>query len=93
MSKNSSPTDKVKLVKMPKLKVTVDPDLCIAAASCMGSAPKFFRMDDDNLAVVAAADGSEAFFQILDVTDAEKADLLEAASSCPTTAISVEVVS
>jgi ferredoxin len=77
---------------MPKLKVTVDPDLCIAAASCMGSAPKFFKMNEDNLAVVAAADGSEAFFQILDVTAAEKADILEAAGSCPTTAIAVEEI-
>ncbi len=77
---------------MPKLKVTVDPDLCIAAASCMGSAPKFFHMDDDKRADVAAAHRSETYFQILDVTDAEKADLLEAASSCPTTAITVEVV-
>lgn len=75
---------------MPKLKVTVDPDLCIAAAACMGSAPKFFRMDDDNRAVVVGADGSEAFTQILEVSDSEKADLLEAAGSCPTTAIAVE---
>ena len=77
---------------MAKLKVTVDPDLCIAAASCMGSAPKFFRMDDDNRAVVVGAAGREAFVQILDVTAAEKAALLEAAGSCPTTAIVVEDV-
>ena len=78
---------------MPKLKVTVDPDLCIAAAACMGSAPKFFRMDDDNRAVVVGADGSEAFVQIREVTEAEKAALLEAAGSCPTTAIVVEEIS
>jgi ferredoxin len=77
---------------MPKLKVTVDPDLCIAAAACMGSAQKFFRMDDDNRAVVVGADGSEAFVQIREVTDAEKAALLEAAGSCPTTAIVVEEI-
>jgi ferredoxin len=75
---------------MAKLKVTVDPDLCIAAAACMGSAPKFFRMDDENRAVVVGADGSEAFSQIVEVTDAEKAAILEAAGSCPTTAIAVE---
>jgi ferredoxin len=49
-------------------------------------------MDDDNRAVVVGADGSEAFVQILDVTAAEKAALLEAAGSCPTTAIVVEDV-
>jgi len=77
---------------MAKLKVTVDPDLCIAAAACMGSAQKFFRMDDDNRAVVVGADGSEAFVQILEVTPADKTALLEAAGSCPTTAIAVEDV-
>jgi ferredoxin len=42
--------------------------------------------------VVVGADGSEAFVQILEVTPAEKAALLEAAGSCPTTAIAVEEV-
>ena len=49
------------------------------------------RFEDDLAA--GLQDAVQFFHRRDDVTDAEKADLLEAASSCPTTAITVEVVS
>ena len=38
---------------MPKLTVTVDPKLCIAAAACIAEAPELFELDEDNVAFVS----------------------------------------
>lgn len=54
-------------------------DKCIGAASCVAVAPKTFKLDDQNKAVVIRQTGDP---------DADDAILL-AAQSCPTAAIEV----
>jgi ferredoxin len=60
------------------MKITVDRDLCIGAANCVAIAPAVFQLDADNKAVVVAEDGA--------MDDM----LLQAAESCPTSAITLE---
>ncbi len=67
---------------MPKLSVTVDPSLCIGAAACVGSAPRYFQLDEDNVASLSVP-------QPVEVTQEEKLLLMEAAEGCPTGAIQV----
>jgi len=57
--------------------VTVIRDKCIGAASCVAVAPMTFKLDDENKAIVLA--------QKMDSDD----NLLLAAQSCPTAAITV----
>ena len=59
-------------------KVRVDPSLCAATTDCLKIAPKTFRLNDQNKAEVIAqgADPDET--------------ILQAARTCPTTAIIVE---
>ena len=59
------------------MKVIVDRNLCIGAASCVAIAPKTFQLDDENKAIV------------LDVEGHDKETVLAAAQSCPTLAITV----
>ncbi|HHX51387.1 MAG TPA: ferredoxin [Clostridia bacterium] len=59
------------------MKVTVDPDLCIACGACIDVAPELFDWNDDGL--------SEA---IVDEVPEDQEDLArEAIDSCPTEAI------
>lgn len=60
-------------------KPTVLRDKCIGAASCVAVAPKTFKLDDQNKAVVIQTTGDP---------DTDEAILL-AAQSCPTAAIEV----
>ncbi len=55
--------------------IQVDPDLCAGFAECVVAAPDVFALNDDNLAIVTNPDGAD-----LDT-------LLEAAASCPVSAI------
>lgn len=55
--------------------IQVDPDLCAGFAECVVAAPDVFALTDDNLAIVTNPDGAD-----LDT-------LLEAAASCPVSAI------
>lgn len=59
------------------MKVIVDRNLCIGAASCVAIAPNTFRLDDENKAVV------------VDIKATDKDTLIAAAQSCPTLAITV----
>jgi ferredoxin len=59
-----------------KYKISVDKDKCIGAASCIGIAPKTFKLEDDVALVVDQAG------------DDQDAQLL-AAQSCPTGAIKI----
>lgn len=61
-----------------KYKVKVIRDKCIGAASCVAIAPKTFKLDEDQKAVV------------LSQTDDADDDKLLAAQSCPTAAIIVK---
>lgn len=60
-----------------KLKISVNRDKCIGAASCAAVAPATFELDDQEVAVVKDEPGDKPEKQLL------------AAQSCPVGAISV----
>ena len=60
------------------MKVKVDRELCIGASNCVAIAPTVFKLDDQNKAVV------------LDPSSVDEKTLIEAAESCPESAIIVE---
>lgn len=61
-----------------KLKIKVINNLCISAATCLIRAPNTFDLDDDGIAFIKEGDWDEAV------------EIIEAAKSCPTTAVIVE---
>ncbi|PIV09765.1 hypothetical protein COS31_00915 [Candidatus Roizmanbacteria bacterium CG02_land_8_20_14_3_00_36_15] len=66
-------------VRTRNLKIKVDRDLCIGAATCVAIAPKTFVLD------------SEAKAIILDSVDQEtEASIIDAAKGCPVAAIIIE---
>ena len=73
-----------------KLRIKVDPDLCIGAASCVTIAPDTFVMNDENKAEVLdhgeAKDGP-SYERVVEVTQEEKETIILAAESCPTLAV------
>ena len=75
---------------MPMIRVKVDPDLCIGAASCVTIAPETFQLNDENKADVidhgVAANGP-SYEREMNVTDAELETILMGAQSCPTLAV------
>lgn len=77
---------------MSKIRVKVDPDLCIGAASCVTIAMQYFELNADNKAAVkdpALPMDPEVYERELEVTDAQKEMIIMAAQSCPTLAIFV----
>jgi ferredoxin len=60
------------------MKVTVDRNICIGNASCIGVAPETFQLDEEGKAVVLNPSGND------DQT------ILAAAKACPVLAISLE---
>ncbi|MFH1632153.1 MAG: iron-sulfur cluster assembly scaffold protein [bacterium] len=73
-----------------KIKVKVDPDLCIAAASCITVAPDTFQLNSDNKADVldhGQAPGGQSYEREIEVTEEEKEKIILAAQSCPTAAV------
>jgi len=64
--------------KDSKLKIKVINELCISAATCIIRAPESFDLDDDGIAYVK------------DGTLDDAISIIEAAKSCPTTAIIIE---
>jgi len=78
------------MVDMPKLRIKVDPDLCIGAASCVTIAPETFQLNDENKAVVldhGTEPAPRTYEREIEVTEAEKENVILAAQSCPTLAI------
>ncbi len=66
-------------VQVKNLKVKVDRDLCIGAATCMAVAPKTFNLDSEAKAIV------------LETADQETDEtIIEAAKACPVVAIIIE---
>lgn len=57
------------------MRIKVDRGKCIAAANCIGMAPKVFALDGSRKAIVT------------DTKGAEDATIAEAAEACPTEAI------
>lgn len=70
------------------LKVKVDRNLCIGAASCVAVAPATFELDAEGKAVIKKKDGSSTseFVNYADINDSET-NILNAAKSCPVNAI------
>ena len=76
---------------MPKLRVKIDPDLCITAANCVGVAPKLFHVGDEPFAELLDKSGvPQGTSYTWDATDEELELVEEAAESCPTRAILFE---
>ncbi len=75
-----------------KLRIIVDPDLCIGAASCVTIAPETFQLNMENKAEVLdhgqVIDGP-TYERIVDVTEDEKDTIILGAQSCPTLAITI----
>lgn len=75
-----------------KLRIVVDPDLCIGAASCVTVAPDTFVINLENKAEVldhSQAPDGPTYERTIEVTEAEKENIITAAQSCPTLAISI----
>jgi ferredoxin len=75
-----------------KIQLTVDPDLCIGAASCVTTDPQSFVMNEENKAEVldhGQALGGPSYSRILEVTEDELQNVITAAQSCPTMAVIV----
>jgi ferredoxin len=65
--------------KIRKWTIKVDRNLCIGAASCIAVAPKAYKLDEENIAV------------ILDTADQETdGTLLDSAKACPVAAIIIK---
>ncbi len=75
---------------MSKIRVLVDEDLCIGAASCVTIAPETFQLNEENKAWVldhGTEPGGNKYERWLEVTDDEKENIILAAQSCPTLAV------
>lgn len=77
--KTKDPQNPSGSVSIRNLKVRVDRDLCIGAATCAAVAPKAFHLDQEAKAIV------------LETADEETDEaLIEAAKACPVAAIIIE---
>ncbi len=75
---------------MKKIRIKVDEDLCIGAASCVTIAPETFQMNDENKAWVldhGTEPGGSTYERTMEVTDEEYENILLGAQSCPTLAV------
>ncbi len=73
-----------------KIKVRVDEDLCIGAASCVTIAPETFQLNEENKAWVldhGQEPGGSSYEREMEVTDDEYENILLGAQSCPTLAV------
>ena len=73
-----------------KIKVVVDPDLCIGAASCVTIMPTVYQLNAENKAIVldpAHPGTEERYARELEVSEADFEEILLGAQSCPTRAI------
>lgn len=73
-----------------KLRIVVDPDLCIGAASCVTIDPASFVLNGENKAEVLVhgeAPEGPSYEREVEMTEDEKERLILAAESCPTLAI------
>ena len=73
-----------------KLRIKVDPDLCIGAASCVTIDPETFVLNVENKAEVlehGQAPEGPTYERVVEMTEAQKEQLILAAQSCPTLAI------
>lgn len=76
---------------MSRLRIRVDRDICIGAASCTIVSPSTFKIDNENKAVIIdPQDSGKTHNELeLEVDDAKKQEIVDAARSCPVAAIFV----
>lgn len=77
-----------------KLKISVDPELCYGAASCVTVSPDHFQLNEENKAEVMEEGkdivaGNPVYERIIEADEAKKDEIILAAQSCPVAAISV----
>ncbi len=75
---------------MRQIKIVIDPDLCIGAASCVTIKPEFYQLNVLNKAIVidpADRQAEPSYSRRLEVSDSDYEGILLAAESCPTRAI------
>lgn len=72
-----------------RIRVKVEEDLCIGAASCVTIKPDVFQLNEENKAIVLDKedDKEELYERWLNVTEDEYEEILLGAQSCPTLAI------
>ncbi|TXG76103.1 ferredoxin [Candidatus Dojkabacteria bacterium] len=66
-------------VAVNKLKITIDRDLCIGAATCLAIAPQVFVLDNEAKAIILST-----------ADTADHDSIIDAARGCPTAAIIIE---
>jgi ferredoxin len=74
------------------IRIVVDPDLCIGAASCVTIAPDTFVMNVENKAEVldhGMVPDAPAYERTMEVTQEELDNIILGAQSCPTLAITI----
>ncbi|MDP3986249.1 MAG: ferredoxin [Candidatus Veblenbacteria bacterium] len=73
------------------MRVRVDRELCIGAASCIALLPEVFELDEEGKAVIKRLKGDKnSEWADTKELSVEAKMVLEAARSCPTNAIIVE---
>ena len=73
------------------MRVRVDRELCIGAASCIALLPEVFELDEEGKAVIKRLKGDKnSEWADAKELSVEAKMVLEAARSCPTNAIIVE---
>ena len=75
---------------MPRIRVKVDEDLCIGAASCVTIAPETFQLNAENKALVtdhSTQPNGPTYERWIEVSEEEKENIVLAAQSCPTLAV------
>ncbi len=73
------------------MRVKVDRDLCISAASCIALLPEVFELDDEGKAVMKTKDSIKTSDWVTyDKLSADVQKILEAARSCPVNAVIIE---
>ncbi len=73
------------------MRVRVDRELCIGAASCIALLPEVFELDEEGKAVMKklAGDKTSEWTDVKELSSELKL-IIEAARSCPTNAIIIE---
>jgi len=77
-----------------KLKIVVDKNLCIGAASCVTVSPAYFQLNNENKAVVvengvSVEPDNRVYERVVEADNNQIAEIVLAAQSCPTTAVFV----
>jgi ferredoxin len=74
-----------------RIRIKVDEDLCIGAASCVTIAPETFQLNVENKAIVLDVNNPSAtepvYERWVDVSEDQYQTILLGAQSCPTLAI------